>query len=550
MWAFLERLLDSSMFSPHGICLLWEPELIWLHVVSDAVIAVAYFSIPFALAFLISKRRDIEFTWIFWAFAIFITACGFTHIFSIYTLWVPVYGIEGLVKALTALASIITAMMLWQMMPTLLAIPSPAQLRQTQVALEEEGRQRRGAEDRLQTFRQVEATEAQIRQAQKMEAVGQLTGGIAHDFNNILTVITGTIEILAEAVADRADLATIARLIDAAAARGADLTAQLLAFARRQPLQPCAVDVNALLVDSARLLRSTLGEHIEIRSLLADDVAPALVDPSQLTTTILNLALNARDAMPKGGQLTLESENVVLDEDYAGSSSEVTAGNYVMIAVSDCGCGIAAHHLDRVFEPFFTTKEVGQGTGLGLSMVYGFIKQSNGHIKVYSEVGYGTTVKIYLPRAAGAVQPATGNVDPARMVGGDEAILIVEDDVLVRKYVVAQIQSLGYRTLAASSAVEALTIMDSGETIDLLFTDVIMPGAINGRQLAMEALQRRPSLKILYTSGYTEDTMVHHGQLDAGVLLLAKPYRKVDLAKMIRAALAAWATSDIAISSG
>jgi signal transduction histidine kinase len=539
MWAFFERLLDSSMFSPHGICLLWEPELIWLNVVSDAVIAIAYFSIPFALAFLISKRRDIEFTWLSWAFAIFITACGLTHLFSIYTLWVPVYGIEGLVKALTAIASIVTAMMLWQMMPTLLAIPSPAQLRQTQAALEEEGRQRRGAEDRLQTFRQVEATESQIRHAQKMEAVGQLTGGIAHDFNNILTVITGTIEILAEAVADRADLASIARLIDGAAARGADLTAQLLAFARRQPLQPCAVDVNALLVDSARLLRSTLGEHIEIRSMLADNVAPALVDPSQLTTTILNLALNARDAMPKGGKLTLESQNVVLDESYAGASSEVTAGNYVMIAVTDSGCGIAAHHLDRVFEPFFTTKEVGQGTGLGLSMVYGFIKQSNGHIKVYSEVGHGTTVKIYLPQAAGAVQPATENVEPARMVGGDEAILIVEDDVLVRQYVVTQVQSLGYRTLAASGAVEALAIMDRGETIDLLFTDVIMPGAINGRQLAIEALQRRPSLKILYTSGYTEDTMVHHGQLDAGVLLLAKPYRKVDLAKMIRTALAA-----------
>ena len=217
--------------------------------------------------------------------------------------------------------------------------------------------------------------------------------------------------------------------------------------------------------------------------------------------------------MPEGGKLSLETRNVVLDENYAGSSSELTAGNYVMIAVSDSGCGIAAHHLDRVFEPFFTTKEVGQGTGLGLSMVYGFIKQSNGHIKVYSEVGHGTTVKIYLPQAAGAVQPAAENVDPARMVGGDEAILIVEDDVLVRKYVVTQIQSLGYRTLAASSAVEALAIMDKGETIDLLFTDVIMPGAINGRQLAIEALQRRPSLKILYTSGYTEDTMVHHGQL-------------------------------------
>jgi len=269
MRAFLERLLDSSMLSPHGICLLWEPELIWLHVASDAVIAVAYFSIPFALALLLGKRRDIEFTWIFWAFAIFIMACGFTHVFAIYTLWVPVYGIEGLVKALTAVASIVTAALLWQLLPKLLAIPSPAQLRQTRAALEEEGKQRRGAEDTLQKFRQIEATEAQIRQAQKMEAVGQLTGGIAHDFNNILTVITGTIEILGEAVADRPDLAAIAKLIEEAAARGADLTSHLLAFARRQPLQPREVDVNSLLIGSAGLLRPTLGEHIEINSILA-----------------------------------------------------------------------------------------------------------------------------------------------------------------------------------------------------------------------------------------------------------------------------------------
>jgi len=321
MWAFLERLLDSSMFSPHGICLLWEPELIWLHVASDAVIAVAYFSIPFALAYFVSKRRDIEFNWIFWAFAIFILACGFTHVFAIYTLWVPVYGIEGLVKALTAFASIITAVLLWRLLPKVMAIPSPVQLRQAQAALEEEGRQRRGAEEKLQTFRQVEATEAQIRQAQKMEAVGQLTGGIAHDFNNILTVITGSSQILGEEVADRPDLAAIARLIEEASARGADLTAHLLAFARRQPLQPREVDINSLLIDSARLLRPTLGGHIEIASILADDTAHALVDPSQLSTAILNLALNARDAMPSGGRVTPQSQNVVLDENYPCWSS-------------------------------------------------------------------------------------------------------------------------------------------------------------------------------------------------------------------------------------
>src|ERR1700722_15890561 len=287
MWAFFERILDSSMFSPHGICLLWEPELIWLHVVSDAVIAASYFSIPFALAIIVSKRRDFQFGWIGWSFAAFIMACGLTHVFSIYTLWVPLYGIEGIVKAITAMASVITALVLWPLIPKIIAIPSSAQLRQAYVALEEEGKQRRGAETLLQRFRETEATETQIRQAQKMEAVGQLTGGIAHDFNNILTVITGTIEILADAVADRPELAAIAKLIDEAAGRGADLTKHLLAFARRQPLQPREVDVNALILETAKLLRPTLGEQIQIDPLLAEDASSGLVDPSQLSTAIL-----------------------------------------------------------------------------------------------------------------------------------------------------------------------------------------------------------------------------------------------------------------------
>jgi signal transduction histidine kinase/ActR/RegA family two-component response regulator len=539
MMAFFERLLNTSMYSPHGICLLWEPELIWLHVVSDTVIALAYFSIPFALAIFVSKRRDVEFGWVFWAFAIFIMACGVTHVMSIYTLWVPIYGIEGITKALTAVASIVTAAMLWPLLPKLLAIPSPSQLQQAHAALEREGRQRRGVEEMLQKFRDVEATESQVRQAQKMEAVGQLTGGVAHDFNNILTVITGTIEILADALKDRPQLASIAKMIDSAATRGADLTQHLLAFARRQPLQPRSVDVNALIVDSARLLKPTLGEHIDIEPVLDRQAAPALIDPSQLSTAILNLALNARDAMPHGGKLTLESRNVVLDENYARMNSEVDPGNYVMIAVSDTGEGMAPDLLDKVFEPFFTTKEVGKGSGLGLSMVYGFVKQSNGHIKIYSEVGHGTTVKLYLPQAAGLVGPdriAERGGDPER---GGETILVVEDDPLVRQYVLTQIQSLGYSTLSASNGTEALAVIDSGKQIDLLFTDVIMPGSMNGRELAEAALRRKPDIRVLYTSGYTENAIIHHGRLDAGVLLLAKPYRRSDLATLIRAALVA-----------
>ena len=420
------------MFSPHGICLLWEPELIWLHVASDAVIAVAYFSIPFALGIFVSRRRDVEFGWILWAFALFITACGLTHVFSIYTLWVPIYGIEGLVKAATAAASIVTAAMLWPLLPKLLAIPSPAQLRLAYSALEQEEKQRRGAEDMLRKFREVEAAAAQIRQVQKMDAVGQLTGGIAHDFNNILTVIIGTIEILVEAVADRPSLATVAKLIDEAAVRGANLTQRLLAFARRQPLQPRQVDVNALLIDSARLLRPALGEQIEIDSMLADDASPALADPTQLTTAILNLALNARDAMPDGGKLTLETRNVYLDADYARMNSEVTPGNYVMIAVNDSGQGIPANLLDKVFDPFFAIKEVGKGSDLGLSMVYGFVKQSNGHIKIYSEQGHGTTIKLYLPEATGSAQSGTEPANIVPIERGHETIRGVEDDALMR----------------------------------------------------------------------------------------------------------------------
>jgi len=382
------------------------------------------------------------------------------------------------------------------------------------------------------------AAEAQMRQAQKMDAIGQLTGGVAHDFNNILTVITGTIGILADAVEDRPELVSIAKLIDDAAERGAQLTKHLLAFARKQPLQPLEIDINSLILEAAKLLHPTLGEHVEISPKLTDDAWPTLVDPSQLTTAVLNLSLNARDAMPRGGKLTLETANIHLDEDYASMNSEVAPGDYVMIAVSDTGTGIPAALMEKVFDPFFTTKEVGKGTGLGLSMVFGFVKQSGGHIKIYSEEGHGTTVKIYLPRSSGQGQTSLDLSSSAEVKGGSETVLVVEDDMLVRNYVMTQVASLGYATLEAANATEALKIIDDGAHVDLLFTDVIMPGPMNGRQLVDEALKRRPELKTLFTSGYTENAILHHGRLDEGVLLLAKPYRKPELARMIRVALA------------
>ncbi|WP_426422085.1 PAS domain S-box protein [Bradyrhizobium genosp. A] len=379
------------------------------------------------------------------------------------------------------------------------------------------------------------ASEERIRHAEKMEAVGQLTGGVAHDFNNILTVITGTIEILAEAVAKEPGLAAITKMIDEAAGRGAELTQHLLAFARKQPLQPREIDINSLVVDTAKLLRPTLGEQIQIESVFEDESCVAVVDPNQLTTAILNLALNARDAMPGGGKLIVETGAAYLDEVYA-NINDVQPGHYVLIAVSDTGTGIPSHMLARVFDPFFTSKGPGKGTGLGLSMVYGFIKQSAGHIKIYSEQGHGTTIKMYLPPGKTPTAVADG-VMPASIEGGHEIILVVEDDRLVRDYVLAQLHSLGYVTLQAANAAEALTIVASGEPFDLLFTDVIMPGKMNGRQLADEVLKSRPDLRVVYTSGYTENAIIHHGRLDSGVLLLAKPYRKSDLARIIRKAL-------------
>lgn len=378
-------------------------------------------------------------------------------------------------------------------------------------------------------------TEERLRQSQKMDAIGQLTGGVAHDFNNVLTVITGTIEIIQEGLADKPQLAAIAQLIDDAASRGAEITSQLLTFARRQPLEPREIDVNGLVVETAKLLRPILGEHVEIVTRLADDAWLAMADPSQLSSAIVNLAVNARDAMPDGGRLTLETANRELDSTGNGDGD---AGSYVMVAVADTGHGIPADIRDRVFEPFFTTKGLGRGTGLGLSMVYGFAKQTGGAVAIESEEGRGTVMRLFLPRSAGEAVARTGPVAAPAPARGHETILVVEDDPLVQGYVIAQLGSLGYRTLTASDGATALALVDQGASFDLLFTDIIMPGGMNGRELAEAVRLRRPGVRVLYTSGYTDNTIVHEGHLDPGVALLRKPYRKADLSQKIREMLA------------
>jgi PAS domain S-box-containing protein len=378
--------------------------------------------------------------------------------------------------------------------------------------------------------------EGKLQQAQKLEAIGKLTGGVAHDFNNMLTVITGTTEALVARVQDQPDLVAVARLIDDAANRCGELVKQLLAFARKQPLQPRDVNINERVAETAKLLRPTLGEQIEIETMLGDELPTAHIDPSQLANAIINMAINARDAMPSGGKLLLETRNVVLDEAYAQSNPDVEPGPYVMLAITDTGSGMPKSVQEKAFEPFFTTKEVGKGSGLGLSMVYGFVKQSLGHIKIYSEEGHGTSIKLYLPPARGAA--ATAAPAPVSASGGNETILVVEDDAFVRTFVDTQLKNLGYKTLVAANGKEAMGLVDEGEPFDLLFTDVIMPG-MSGRELAEAIRAKRPQIKVLYTSGYTDNSIVHHGRLDEGVLLLTKPYRRPQLAQMIRLALAA-----------
>ncbi|MEX2482405.1 MAG: PAS domain S-box protein [Gammaproteobacteria bacterium] len=379
--------------------------------------------------------------------------------------------------------------------------------------------------------------EDQLRQSQRLEAVGHLTGGVAHDFNNLLTVILGNAEVLVdELMADR-ERRALAEMIAGAALRGAELTGRLLAFARKQALDPRSVNVNELVGSVEPLLRRTLGEHIDIELVRGGGLWPALIDPGQLEDALLNLSLNARDAMPGGGRLTIETSNTRLDREYAAMHAQVQPGQYVLVAVSDTGQGIPAENLRRVFEPFFTTKEKGKGTGLGLSMVYGFIKQSEGHINIYSEPGEGTTVKMYLPRVIGTAAAYAQDAAGSSLVGGTETILLVEDDDLVRRYARNQLAGLGYRVLEAGDGAQALALVEAHDAIDLLFTDVVMPGGMSGRELADRVHLRRPGMRVLFTSGYTENAIVHQGRLDAGVQLLSKPYRRAELARAVRAVL-------------
>jgi signal transduction histidine kinase len=392
----IQTLLDVEMLAPHGICLLWRPELIWTHAVADATIAAAYLSIPLALATFVRRRTDLEFGWMFVCFALFIMLCGLTHLFAIWTLWNPDYGAEALLKIVTGIVSVITGGLLWRLLPAAISLPSPAQLRRANEELAQRIRERDSA---LEALRRESAerqqAEALLRQAQKMEAIGQLTGGVAHDFNNLLSVILVSLE-RAERHAE-SDPGRVRDAIGSArlgATRAAELTHRLLAFARRQPLEPTVEDLNALVRELGGLLKRTLGTSTELRLELAPERCPARVDAQQTQNALLNLVVNGRDAMPGGGTVTIRTGTCRLEAD-----EELPAGDYALIEVSDTGMGMQPEVAAAAFEPFFTTKPLGEGTGLGLSQVYGFIKQSNGRVILDTEPGRGTTVRILLPLA-------------------------------------------------------------------------------------------------------------------------------------------------------
>ena len=391
-----------------------------------------------------------------------------------------------------------------------------------------------------------EKAEAALRQAQKMEAIGHLTGGVAHDFNNLLQIILSSLSMLKRRAlrwnlpADvEPEFQTFVDGATVGANRAAGLTRQLLAFARRQPLEPTRIDVNRLVAGMSELLRRTLGEATSVETVQAGGLWPIFADANQLESALVNLAVNARDAMPEGGKLTIETANAFLDENYVRALDEVAAGQYVLVAVTDTGSGMTREVLASAFEPFFTTKDVGHGTGLGLSQVYGFVKQSGGHIKIYSELGQGTTVKLYLPRLVSPEGEADGDIGEQALpkAARSEVVLVVEDEEAVRGFTVEMLRELGYGVLEAANGHAALRLIESTPAIQLLFTDVGLPGGMNGRQLADEAMKVRPDLRVLFTSGYTRNAIVHGGRLDADVALIGKPFTYAALAEKIREVL-------------
>ncbi|MFY9658326.1 MAG: ATP-binding protein, partial [Methylocystis sp.] len=489
--ALSEWLLGSEGLSPHGFCLLWEPGLIWLYALSDTAIALAYFSIPLALVVVGRRRADLVFRPLLWLFAAFILLCGLTHWLDVITLWAPLYGLQGLIKLATAIASISTGVALWWALPSFLSLPSVDELRRANAALR--------------------ASQEQLAHAQKMEALGQLTGGIAHDFNNLLQVITAShnaIERLIERGRGqeiKPALAAIAKASNTASS----LINRMLAFSLRQTLLPRRLDPNQLIAGLEELLRRTLGPEIDLELRLAEGARSIVCDPSQLESALLNLSINARDAMPQGGRLTIATEKRAFR---AGELEPgLDPGDYVEIDVKDTGTGMSEDVLSHAFEPFFTTKRFGRGTGLGLSQVYGFIKQSGGFVRIESASGDGTSVRIYLPRQDGSPDLAEARQSVGESgVGASSTqgrrILIVEDQEEVRSQIREALREIGCDVIEAADGVVGLRLAETSGPLDLLITDVGLPG-LNGRQLTEGARAAQADLPVLFITGYADKSL-------------------------------------------
>jgi signal transduction histidine kinase/CheY-like chemotaxis protein len=506
-----EWLSSDAGLQPHGFCLLWEPGLLWLYALSDATIALAYFTIPLGLLFIGRRRGDLVFQPMLWLFAVFILLCGATHWLDVVTLWTPFYLLQGFIKAATAVASIVTAVALWWALPRFLALPSAEELHRANAALY--------------------ASQEQLAHSQKMEALGQLTGGIAHDFNNLLQVITGSLGAIEHLVAQgrgseiEPALAAIAKASDNASS----LIDRMLSFARRQTLLRRVISPDQLVAGLEELLRRTLGPGIGLELRLAADSRRIVCDPSQLESALLNLSINARDAMPHGGALTITTG--VRSFAAVELESDLKPGDYVEIDVTDTGVGMSEDVLARVFEPFFTTKQVGRGTGLGLSQVYGFVRQSGGFLRIDSALGKGTSARIYLPKVD---LPADLNVERESVAKADleptahpHRILVVEDQGEVRSQIVEALGAIGCEVREAADGDAGLQMVKSCAPLDLLITDVGLPLS-NGRQVAEGARLAQPDLPVLFITGYSDQSLDALG-LDANMEILRKPFTLDDL---------------------
>ena len=524
MFDLLKPFFDGS-YAPHGYCLLWQPELIWTHVVADSLIALAYFSIPLALISFVRRRSDIVYSWIFWLFALFITACGTTHLMSIWTLWNGSYGLEALIKVITAIASVATAMVLWPLIPKALALPSPAKLAAVNADLQQMVAERDNAiaELREQSL-QREKAEAALVQSQKLEAVGQLTGGIAHDFNNLLQAIAGSLELTLRHPDDEHRVTRWSQNALKAVESAKSLTSQLLAFSRVQRLALMPTRLSPLIEGMSELIRRSVGPMVQLEIEIGDNADTVISDRTQLELAILNLAINARDAMPEGGTLRIASVTRT-----GRVHHELPEGDYVELTVTDTGMGMPPDVLDRAFEPFFTTKGTGKGTGLGLSMVFGVVSQSGGAAAIESMPGEGTTVRLILRRAEagqedGQEDHGNSGHDQSELAGC--TVLLIDDDEGVLEVMAAILGDAGARVVSAPNGEKGLQLFDH-ERPDLMVVDFAMPG-MNGAEVAHRVQRVDQNLPVLIVSGFAQTATLAE-LAGPEMAMLRKPFRNREL---------------------